>query len=266
MRVVVAVKHVLDPDGVNSYALWGRLQVDAAGKAFAVGDTVPRIANAYDEQAMEVALRLRDAGADVEIAAITVGPEGSAEVLKRCFALGADRAVHVRTAEPLSDGFHVAALLAEAIRVGGGAGLVLCGRQGSDYDQGVVPGVLAEHLGAALVTVASAVDAVDGAVHVTRVRPGGTSVVRAELPVVVSVSNEVGVPRYPTSRGMLEARRKRPEVLDAAALVPAAGAGVELVSVSVPDVQGHCEMIDAGSPAATAAALLTALRSRGALR
>ena len=62
LHIVVCAKQVLDPDGVNSYAFWGRLTVDASGRAFDVGQMVPRIINAYDEQAVEAALRIRDAG------------------------------------------------------------------------------------------------------------------------------------------------------------------------------------------------------------
>ena len=53
MHILVAAKQVLDPDGINSYALWGRLEVSEDGRGFNTGETVPRIINAYDEQAME---------------------------------------------------------------------------------------------------------------------------------------------------------------------------------------------------------------------
>jgi electron transfer flavoprotein beta subunit len=257
MHIVVAAKQVLDPDGVNSYALWGKLAVDASGRSFTVGNLIPHIINAYDEQAMEAALRLKDADPSVRITAVSVGPESTAEVLKRCFALGAESAIQVIDPESAAaDGFRTGALIAAAIRELGDVDLVLCGRQGSDYDQGTVPAVVAELTGAAYVTLASAVEAVAGGVRVTRASPLGTEVVEAALPAVVTVSNELGTPRYPTSRGMLEARRKRPEVREAGALMATMQAGwspilgsVELVEVFVPDVQGHCEIITGESPA-----------------
>src|SRR5579883_1170600 len=117
MHIVVAAKQVLDPDGVNSYALWGRLAVDESGRRFTVADTVPQLINAYDEQAMEAALRLRDAGGEVRITAVSVGRDTAADVLKRCVAMGAEQAILVQDDEvDAADGFRTAALLAAVVR------------------------------------------------------------------------------------------------------------------------------------------------------
>jgi electron transfer flavoprotein beta subunit len=266
MHIMVAAKQVLDPDGVNSYALWGRLAVDSSGRGFTVGDLVPHIINAYDEQAMEAALRLRDADATVRITAVSVGGEATADVLKRCMALGADAAIQVLDPDAaLADGFRTAELLAAVAHELGGVDLVLCGRQGSDYDQGTVPAVLAERLRASYVTLCGSIGAIEGGVRVSRATPVGTELVEAPFPAVVTVSNELGTPRYPTSRGMLEARRKRPETRDATALIGSAPGGVEVVEVFVPDVQGHCEIISGDTPAAKAAALFERIVAAGAL-
>ncbi len=268
MHIVVAVKQVLDPEGVNSYALWGRLEVDQNGREFTVGDLIPPIINAYDEQAVEAALRLKDALPDCRVTAVAVGPPSTNEVLKRCVAMGADDAIQVIDPESSrADGFRTAALLASLVKEMEDVELVVCGRQGSDYDQGTVPAVLAERLGAAYVTLAADVAAVADAVRVTRATPAGEEIVEARYPAVVTVSNELGTPRYPTSRGMLQARRNRPAVRQAGELVDAARgtSGVEIVELFVPDVQGHCEVIEGDSPAAKAATLMTRLREVGAL-
>jgi len=262
MRIAVAVKQVLDPDGVNGYALWGKLALDSSGRKFAIGDTIPLIMNSYDEQALEVAFRIRDAGTPVEIVAFTVGPKASPEVLKRCFALGVDEAIQVETEDELADGFAAGVLLAQAMKRFGPFDVVLCGRQGSDFDQGVVPGVLAEALDAALIAVAAGVSAVDGTIRVEHVTPEGVATIEASLPAVVSLSNEVGQVRYPTSRGMLEARRKRPQVIRAEEFGPMRPS-IELVGLEVPDVQGHCEVIDGSSPQEKAAILFERLASLG---
>ena len=268
MHIVVAAKQVLDPDGVNSYALWGKLVVDGSGRAFTIGDTIPRIINAYDEQAIEAALRIRDSGVACTITVLSVGSDSNGEVLKRCMAMGADAAVLIRDPEAgRQDGFRSAALIEGAVRRLGDVDLVLCGRQGSDFDQGVVPGVLAERLGWALVTLASDVQAVGPALRVARVTPAGTEEVEATLPAVVSVSNEIGLARYPTSRGMMEARRKRPTVFEAEELLQGhAETGVELMRITVPDVQGHCEFIEGDSAEAKVADLLHRLTAAGTLR
>ena len=267
MHILVCAKRVLDPDGVNGYALWGRLKVDESGRSFDTGGTVPHIINAYDEQALEAALRMRDAGVDCRITVLTVGGEDAGDVLKRCVAMGADRAIHVVDSEACTDGFRVAGIVAALARELGDVDLVLCGRQGSDFDQGAMPAALAERLDAALVTMAAGVAADgDAAVRVTRAVPNGEEVVRAELPAVVTVSNELGQPRYPSSRGMLAARRTPPERRAASDLVSGgASAAVELVQLVVPDVQGHCEVIDGADAAEKAARLMARLRERGLL-
>jgi hypothetical protein len=62
MKLVVCAKEVLDPDAVNSYALAGRLVIGDDGKTL-TQSAIPRLINGFDEQAIEAALRIRDAGA-----------------------------------------------------------------------------------------------------------------------------------------------------------------------------------------------------------
>lgn len=267
MHIVVCAKQVLDPDGVNSYALWGRLTVDPETNTFDTGDAVPQMLNAYDEQATEAALRIRDGGIDCTIDVITVGDDQSAAVLRRLVAMGADNAVHVLDAGgDRVDGFRTAALLAAAIRERGDVDLVICGRQGSDYDQGTVPAVLAERLDFALVTMAADVQADGEGVIVRRALPAGEEVVRAVLPAVVTVSNEIGQPRYPSSRRMMAARRTPPAQLAAGDLLAAGDvAALAVSSLFLPELQGHCEMIEGASPEQQVRELLRRLSEEGVL-
>ncbi|MBM3140865.1 MAG: electron transfer flavoprotein subunit beta/FixA family protein [Chloroflexi bacterium] len=270
MQIVVCLKQVLDPDGVNAYALWGRLRVDERGTGFVADSAIPQIVNAYDEQAVEAALRLRDAGVDCRITALTVGPDAAAALLRRAIAMGADAGIHVADAAgPGTDGFRTAALIAAAVREIGDVGLVLCGRQGSDYDQGVVPAVLAERLAWPFVSMAAGAQPEGGgagALRVVRATPLGEETVRVSLPAVVSVSNEIGTPRYPSSRRMMEARRIPPVVRPARELLGGEGPrAVELAQLFIPDVQGHCEVIQGETPEEKAAALLRRLRETRAL-
>ena len=210
MHIVICVKQVVDPDGVNSYALWGQLEVDAGGRAFAT--RLPLIVNAYDDQAIEAALRLRDDGGEVRITAVTVGGEDADPVLRHCVAMGCDSIVRIDDpGAAAADALRTARLLAAAIRELGDVDLVLCGRQSSDYDQGTVPAAIAELLGFAYVTVAFDVRAAeDGRLRVRRATPLGEELVSAPAPAVVTISNELGVPRYPTSRGMIAAPMAAP--------------------------------------------------------
>lgn len=267
MRIVVCVKEVLDPDAVNSFAVAGRLAIGEDGKSL-TQSAIPRLMNGYDEQALEAALRFRDAGASATIAVVSIGADPS-NILRHAAALGADEIAHVSAEPAMLDGHATAAILAAWIRSTGPADLVLCGRQASDDDQGVVPALVGERLGIPVVTIARAVGLSQNgrAVRVTRVTPDGDEVVEALLPAVVTVSNEIGTPRYPTAARKLQARRMKPVLTTPGAL----GLGVAdltpktyLVRQLVPAVHGHCELL-AGEPAEAAKTLVARLAQDGAI-
>ena len=261
MKIFVCAKEVLDPDAVNNYALAGRLEIGDDGKTL-TQTTIPALTNAYDEQALEVALRLRDAGSECTIHVISVGDDRVA-LLRHAASMGADEITQITPSQPDPDAHTTAALLAAQIRAGGDADLVLCGRQASDDDQGVVPGLLAEALGLPLVNVAKAVEAKDGAFRVTRVTPDGDEIVEVHGAALVTLSNEVGDPRYPTAANKLKARRKKPEVVAAGdlGLSDAQLAGrVQVIRQFVPELHQDCELIEGDSPSAVADRLIEKLR------
>ena len=248
MRIVVCVKEVLDPDAVGAYAVAGRLVIGADDKTL-VQTTIPRLINGYDEQALEAALRLRDAGMDCEICVVSVALDATA-VLRHAASLGADEVVAIEPPAAGVDCRVIAALLAGYLRTCGGADLVLCGRQASDDDQGVVPVLLGEMLGMPVVTIARGIESAGSpdvpAVRVTRVTPDGDEVLETACPSVVTISSEFGTPRYPTMPMKLAARRVKPTVVRADDL----GLGSEdlvarVVPVRqfVPAVKGECEFI-----------------------
>lgn len=266
LHVVVCLKSVLDPEAVNSYALWGRLEVDDSGRSFRSVD-IPRIVNAYDEQALEVALRLRDAGVDCRITALTVGPETALAMLRRAIAMGADDCVLIDDPETAAaDGFRTASLIASVVAQIGEPDLVITGRQGSDYDQGTVPAALAEYMHVAFVSMAAHAELDDERhLRVSRVTPLGRETVSVTLPAVVTVTNEVGTPRYPSSRGMMLARQTAPRRFSALDLSPAPVRALELRTLSIPRLERRCEIIEGDSPRAKAAGLLARLRAEGVL-
>lgn len=266
MRIVVCVKEVLDPDAVNNYALAGRLVIGADGKSL-TQTAIPRLINAYDEQAIEAALRLRDAGAACTIAVVSVGADPT-DILKHAGALGADEIAAINVDTATLDCHGAAVLLSAYIRKRGGADLVLCGRQASDDDQGVVPALLGEMLGMPVVTIARAVElaqpATASAVRITRVTPDGDEVVEVRCPAVVTVSNEIGTPRYPTTAKKLAARRMKPtacSVSDLGVSPEDLQPHVKLVRQFVPTVQGQCEVLSAATPAEVADQLIARLRA-----
>ena len=271
MRIIVCVKEVLDPDAVNNYAVAGRLVIGEDGKTL-TQTAIPRLMNGFDEQALEAALRLRDAGADCTIVVVSVGPDPTA-LLKHAAALGADEIVAIPADPATLDHHAVASLLTAYVRSSEGADLLLFGRQASDDDQGVVFALIGEALDMPIVTVARALelaDASDGPVlRVTRVTPDGDEVVEVSCPAIVTVSNELGDPRYPTAAKKLAARRKKPTVvevdelsLSAEQLQPRA----TLTRQFVPTIQGNCEFISGDTPAALGDSLIEHLREDGTIQ
>ena len=263
MRIVVCVKEVLDPNAVNNLALAGKLRIAADGRTLEVAG-VPRLINGFDEQGMEIALRIRDAGVACTIVAVSIGSDVQG-LLRHCAALGADEIVAIDPAGQALDGEAVARVLAAYVKNSGGADLVLCGRQASDDDQGVVPVLLAEKLGLPAVLFARAGEVAGRTLSVTRVTTDGDEVVQGPLPALVTVSNEVGVPRFPTAKAKMAARKMAPVAVDVASLGLTAAdlaPSVEVVRQQLPVVSGHCEFLQ-GSAAETARQLIDRLRADG---
>lgn len=262
MKIIVCVKEVLDPSAVNNYVQAGALKIGADGMTLEAA-AVPRIINGYDEQALEAAARIRDSGKECHITAVTVGTEKGA-MLRHCSALGADEVVAIDPEVTEVDGHVVANILSAYIRNRGGTDLILCGRQASDDDQGVTSALLAEKLGLPIAMFARSVIVESGKVRVTEVTPDGDRVVDAQMPVVVTVSNEIGTPRFPTAAAKLVARKKKPIEITATSLGltrEELTARVRLIRQFVPQVQGNCEFLE-GAPAEVARQLVERLRAQ----
>jgi len=262
MRIVICVKEVLDPDAVDNYVLHGKLEIGADGKTL-TQTAIPRLMNAYDEQAIEAALRLRDAGLECVVDVVSIGSDPTA-ILRHAAAMGADEVAVIPVDAGSLDGHGVATLLAAYVRAKGGADLILCGRQASDDDQGVVPPLLGEALDVPVVTIARSLALEAGTARVTRVTPDGDEEVEVSCPCIVTISNELGTPRYPTTMRTMKARRIVPAQVTPESLSVAADQLVPRVAMTkqyVSSVQGNCQFIEAASPAEQAAQLLERLRA-----
>ncbi|MBI4519008.1 MAG: electron transfer flavoprotein subunit beta/FixA family protein [Deltaproteobacteria bacterium] len=260
MRIVICAKEVLDPDAVDNYVLVGKLEIGSDGKTL-TQTSIPRLMNRYDEQAIECALRLRDAGVDCKIHVVSLGSDPT-KILQHAVAMGADEVATIPVDSGTVDGYATAALLAGFVKSLGGADLVLCGRQASDGDQGVVPALLGEMLGLPIVTIARAVELVDGKLRVTRVTPDGDEIVEVACPAVITISNEFGEPRYPTGIRTMKARKIKPQQITPAglALGESARPRVTMTRQFVEPIIGRCEVIP-GDSAAAALELVTRLRA-----
>ena len=256
MRVVVCMKQVVDPLTPAT-----DLTLDQAATKIRQAVPGPPVINGYDEQALEAALRLKESQGDLEVVGLSLGDKFDNDVMKRSIAVGADTLVLVQ--DPTLDTWDsrlVATALAEAIAHLGGADLVLCGRQASDWDHGVVPLLLADALGMPCLTLAREVTVTGQTVQVDRVLSDGTQVMTADLPAVVTVTSELGTLRMPTARARLATARVQPTVVPLAALgVTALPPAAVTSDLSIPVVGRACTFIDAADPAAAGRQLAEAI-------
>ena len=241
MNIVVCAKQVVDPETPAS-----AFRIDPDAKRVLPAAGIPPVVNGFDENAVEAALQLKESiGAEVTV--ISVGSGFVMDVMKKPLSMGADNLILVDDpAVAELDAFATAKTLAEAIRKVGSVDLVLCGRQASDWDNSMVPLGVAELLGLPCVTLAQKIDVEDGGIVVQRALTDGYEVVKAPLPAVVTVSNELGEPRYPTLRGIMTAGRKSPTVwaasdleLDESSLAPM----LTLEDLYVPESDQQCEFV-----------------------
>ena len=216
LKIAVCAKQVPDTDIPPS-----QFKVDETELRVIPPAGVPPIVNGFDMNAVEAALRLRDAGVECEIAIFSVGTDFALDVMKKPLAIGADRLILVddEASESL-DALGTAKVLATAIEQDGGADLVLAGRQASDWDQAHVPIMLSELMSAPLITLVRAltVDADGNGYSVERVAEGGFQRVACPMPAVMTITNELGEARYANLRGIMAASRKKPETMTLADL------------------------------------------------
>ncbi|HVK04414.1 MAG TPA: electron transfer flavoprotein subunit beta/FixA family protein, partial [Armatimonadaceae bacterium] len=182
MRLLVAVKRVPDP--------YGRIRLTDDGARLDASEA-RAVVNPYDEIALDAAHALRQGGTATESVAVTVVPARTAaggyeETLRAALARGADRGLLV-TVEGETGPQAVATALADAARREE-ADLVLCGRQGSDSDDGQTGARVAGLLGWPLLAAAGSVEVDDGGrrVRIVRETDEGTETVEAQLPAVVT--------------------------------------------------------------------------------
>ena len=243
LNIVVLAKQVIDP-GMPMSAF----QVDREQKRVATPSNIPPVVNGFDENAVEAALRIKEAqGASITV--LSMGKSFSLDVIKKPLSMGADELILLQDEafENIVDSSLTARVLAAAIRKLEQFDLIICGRQASDWDNAQVPLGVAELLDISCVTIGKKVEVGDGVVVVDRIVPQGVEIVEAPLPALVTVSNELGQPRYPTLRGIMAATRKRPTVWSAQDLgmdLSQHGPSLRLVDLFVPVSEKSCEFIE----------------------
>jgi len=261
MNMIVCVKQVIDPEAPPA-----SFKVDTAANKVVPPSGVPPVISPFDENAVEAALRIKDAEGG-KITVISLGMNLQRDVVKKPLSMGADELVLLED-EAFVDGdsWSTAYALAMAIKKIDEYDLIFCGRQAADWDSGQVGSAIAEILGLPSVTLAKKIDITDGKARVERVTADGYDVVEVSLPALITVSNELGEARYPTIRGIMAAKRKEPVIWKTADIgvdpsqLGAAGRRTKLLKLFQPVREGKCEIIEGESLEEAGANLALKLR------
>jgi len=196
-KILVAVKRVVDYKAV--------IRVKADGSGIETSN-VKMSMNPFDEIAVEEALRIREKGDAREIIVISIGTEACQETLRTALAMGADRAILIKTAaeiQPLA-----AANILKIITQQESPDLVILGKQAIDTDNNQVGQMLAALLNWPQGTFASKLVFHDNGVSVTREIDGGLETIFLNLPAVITTDLRLNEPRYIALPNIVKAKQK----------------------------------------------------------
>jgi len=207
MKVLVAVKRVLDPQ------VKARVKADGSGVDLA---NAKMSMNPFCENAVEEALRLKEAGVASEIVAVSIGPAKSEETIRTALAMGADRGIHVVSDEAIEP-LGVAKILA-AVAGSEEPGLIITGKQAIDGDSNQTGQMLSALLGWSQAAFTSKLEIDGDSATVTREIDGGLENITVKLPTVVSADLRLNEPRYASLPNIMKAKRKPVDKTDPASL------------------------------------------------
>jgi electron transfer flavoprotein beta subunit len=198
VKIVVCIKQVPATGADKRYT--DDLRLDRTG--------VEAIINPLDEYAIEQALRLADEGTVESITYLSMGPEQASEALRRALAMGGDDAVLVTDpALAGADEWATAKVLAAALEKLA-PDVALMGMASDDARGSLVPGAVAAIRDVPLLSYGAELKLADGEARIRRLSATGYDWIAAPLPVVASVTDQVGEPRYASLKGIMAAKRK----------------------------------------------------------
>jgi len=248
MRIAVCVKQV--PDAAVSRRIDpSTMRLDRSGEG---------ALNAFDANAVEEALKIREAVGDGEVVLVSLGPERALDALRKGLAMGADRAVLVSDdAAAGSDLVATSYALAKALEREQ-PDLVLFGQQASDGDGACLWAAVGERLRRPVISQAAELSVEGGKVRGKRQTEFGYDAIEAPLPAVVAVSDAINEPRYPSLKGIMGAKKKPQEQLSLADLgveadrAGEAGSRTVVLALSAPPGRGESRKIEDDGNAAEA--------------
>jgi electron transfer flavoprotein beta subunit len=245
-RILVALKRVID------YNVRVRVRPDGSG---VVTDGVKMSINPFDEIALEEALRIRERGGTDEVVAISIGPDDTQQQLRNALAMGADRAILVKTDLTMEPPAVARILLSLVERES--PMLVILGKQAIDDDCNQTGQMLAALWQRPQATFASKLELTGGTARVTREVDAGLETIEVDLPAVVTTDLRLNEPRYIKLPDIMKAKKKPLDVTDIATLGVESAPMLKVVGLEPPPQRKKGVMLK------DVAELVSALRQKG---
>ncbi len=248
MKILVAIKRVVD------YNVRVQLKRDGSG---VMTDGVKTSINPFDEIALEEALRIREAGENTEIIAVSIGPDAAQQQLRTALAMGADRALLLKTDSEVQPPLAARAIL-KVIR-NEQADLVLMGKQAIDDDANQTGQMLAALWDRPQATFTSKLELSNGKATATREVDEGLEVIRVELPAVVTTDLRLNTPRFVKMPDIMKAKRKPLDTIELGELDIGETPTIEVTNYEPPPQR------QGGHRVETVAQLVSELRDKGVI-
>lgn len=266
MNIIVCVKQIPDPEIPPI-----KFKLDDEAKHVIPPEGIPPVINPYDEQAVELALRLREKEGG-RITVLSIGDDSAKSTVKHALSMGADEGILLADREfEGSDSFSIAYILSQAIKRIGDYDLILCGRQAADWDESLVGPLIAENLSLSLITLVKELEVANGRLEIKRVTLDGYQFFSVPTPALATVSHEVGQARLPSGWGIISASQKEIPIWNSSdikaesSLIGTCAARRKLVKLFVPERERKCDIVEAETPAEVSAILAKKLRDKGVI-
>lgn len=225
MKILVPLKRVPDPDTKI------RIKPDGSGIDL---DGVKFAVNPFDAIALEEALRIEEKLGEIEIVVVSVGGDECIEQLRVGLAMGADRAVLVKTSESL-DSLAIAKILAKVYQREK-PDFVLMGKQAIDDDSNQAGQMLAALLGVGQATFVSKLELIENNTEARcgRETDAGIETIMVKLPAIITTDLRLNEPRYVSLPGIIKAKKKPLEEIELSALGVAAVSRTKVLKLEAP--------------------------------
>ena len=223
MKILVAVKRVID------YNVQIRVKEDNSG---IVTDNVKMSTNPPDDNAIEEAVKIKEAGKATEIVAITIGDDKAQETVRKALAVGADRGIHVK-ADGIIEPLAVSKIL-KAVVEKENPDLVFMGKQAIDDDCNQTGQMLAALLNWPQATFASKIDVKEKSLEVTREVDEGLETIEVNIPAIVTCDLRLNEPRYASLPNIMKAKKKPLDQMSATDLGVDTKPRIEQIKVEEP--------------------------------